>query len=332
MENIKNIQKKLLKLSVVSVICFSFISNCSAEVDKITIDIQNGSNYMGMVVMKKMFWDEIAKKNGISTELNLNKVGGPAAAADRFLSGANQGMTISYPLILTLNEKTNGDAKILFANSMINMLLNTNSPTIKSPKDFKEGDKIAVTALGKSIQAVASKKLAEKVFGDYKYYDKISVQMSHPDAFAALMAGKITAHWSTPPFSQMELEDKRNSTVAKSFDLFGKHHLTAMTVSQKFCTENPKVCSSLYEAYKKSNDWINADLKRAATFFKTNVGANEQVEDYVAQLTSKQIEFNYVPQGITSFSNFLHKTGDLKNPLKSWKDICMPQLQNESGS
>ncbi|MFM2345071.1 MAG: hypothetical protein RLZZ210_1684 [Pseudomonadota bacterium] len=325
-------KKTLLKLSAITLSCVGLVNTCSAEVDKITIDIQNGSNYMGMVVMKKMFWDEVAKKNGISTELNLNKVGGPAAAADRFLSGANQGMTISYPLILTLNEKTNGDAKILFANSLINMLLNTNSPTIKSPKDFKEGDKIAVTALGKSIQAMASKKLAEKTFGDYKYYDKISVQMSHPDAFAALMAGKITAHWATPPFAQMELEDKKNSTVAKSFDLFGKHHLTAMTVSQKFCSENPKVCSSLYEAYKKSNNWINADHNRAAAFFKTNVGANEQVEDYLEQLNNKQIEFNYAPQGIMSFANFLHKTGELKTPLKSWKDLCMPQLHSENGN
>jgi NitT/TauT family transport system substrate-binding protein len=307
-------------------------STCFAQANDITIDIQNGSNYMGMVVMQKMFWSEVSQKNGVQAQLKLNKVGGPAAAADRFLSGANQGMTISYPLILSLHEKTNGDTKILFANAMINMLLNTNDASIQSAKYFKEGHKIAVTALGKSIQAIANKKLAEKTNGDMKAYDTISVQMSHPDAYAALMAGKISAHWATPPFADMELEDKKNKTIAKSFDLFGKHHLTAMVVSQKYCTENTKVCQSLYEAYKKANNWINEDYQRAATFFKSNMSANEQVEDYTQQLKQKRIEFNAVPQGIISFANFLHKTGDIKKPLKSWKDICMPNLHNESGS
>jgi len=324
--------KKIIQLSIIALGCAGFISTSQAEVESITVDIQNGSNYMGMVAMQKLFWKDIAKKNGISTQLNLNKVGGPAAAADRFLSGANQGMTISYPLILKLNEKTKGDAKILFANSMTNMLLNTNNPNIKSAKDFKEGDKIAVTTLITSIQAVANRLLAEKSLGDYKKLDNLSVQMSHPDAYAALMAGKIAAHWSTPPFSSMELEDKKNKTIAKSFDLFGKHHLTAFVVSEKFCNSNKKVCASLYEAYKKSNDWINADFKRASQFFKDNVGANEQANDYLKQLTEKQVEFNYVPQGIISFDKFLVKTGQLQSPLKSWKDICMPNLHNENGN
>jgi len=300
--------------------------------ENVTIDIQNGSNYMAMVAMKKLFWDETAKKNGIQTELTLNKVGGPAAAADRFISGANQGMTISYPLILTLNEKTAGDVKILFANSMIDILLNTNDANIKSAKDFKDSDKIAVTSLGKSIQAISSKKLAEKTFDDQKALDKYAIQMSHPDAFAALMAGKIKAHWATPPFAQMELDDKKNFTIARSFELFGRHNLTAFAVSQKFCTENAKVCDTLFEAHKKANDWINADFNRAADFFKKNVGANEQVEDYLTQLKTKQIQFTYVPHGIKSFADFLHKIGELKTPIKSWKDVVMPQLQKESGS
>jgi NitT/TauT family transport system substrate-binding protein len=321
-----------LLAAAVSLTCLSFTSNSHAEVDKITIDIQNGSNYMGMVVMKKMFWDEVSKKNGLTTELNLNKVGGPAAAADRFLSGANNGMTISYPLIMKLHEKTAGDTKILFANSMTNMLLNSNSETITSAKDFKAGDKIAVTALSGSIQAVSNKMLAEKTLGDHKKLDSISVQMSHPDAYAALMAGKVTAHWATPPFAYMELEDKKNHTVATSFDLFGKHHLTAMVVSEKFCKENEKVCASLYEANEKATNWINADLARAANFFKSNVGANEQADDYLEQLQKKQVEFNIAPQGVMSFANFLYKIGDIKTKLNSWKDICMPVLHGKKGS
>lgn len=320
-----------LKYITVALAIFGTQQYAFAEPASITLDIQNGSNYMGMVVMQKYFWAEEAKKQGITTELKLNKVGGPAAASDRFLAGANQGMTISYPLIIKLNSKTNGDAKILFANAMTNMRLNTNSAEVKSAKDFKAGDKIAVTSLGTSIQAVANKMLADKILGDHKKLDPMTVQMSHPDAHTALMVGKITAHWSTPPFSQMQLEDKKIHTVASSYDLFGKHHLTAFVVSNKYCNENPKTCTALFESYKKANAWINADFARAAKFFQENVGAKETVDDYVKQLQNKDVEFNYVPQGIMSFSNALVKIGEAKSALKSWKDICMPVLAKENG-
>jgi NitT/TauT family transport system substrate-binding protein len=311
---------------------FMIFQAAHAEPEEITLDIQNGSNYMGMIVMKNMFWDAVAKQNGISTKLNLNRVGGPSAAADRFLAGANQGMTISYPLIIKLHEKTKGDAKILVGNALVNMMLNVSDPSIKSAADFKEGNKIAVTTIETSIQAIASKKLAQKTFGDTTKLDRFSVQMSHPDAYAALMVKKITAHWATPPFAQMEIENKQNVTIARSFDLFGPHHLTALAVSEKFCHKNPLTCKTIYDAYSQANAWIVADQERAANYFKANMPVKEDADDYLSQFKNKDLVFEVAPQGIMSFYRFLKEIKQTNVNLNSWKDITLPYVHNLKGS
>ncbi|KAK3604009.1 hypothetical protein CHS0354_026808 [Potamilus streckersoni] len=300
-----------------------------AEESKITIDVQNGSNYMAMFLMQEMFWQEEAKKNGLNTELELNVVGGPAAAADRFLSGANQGMTISYPLILQLHEKTKGDLKILFGNSIVKMRLNVNDPEIKSAKDFKEDHKIAVTSLGTSIQAISTKAFAEKYLKDAKALDKNTVQMSHPDAFAAFSVGKIAAHWATPPYSLMELEVKNGRTLLISDDLFGPHHLTAFALSEAYTKKNPMITKTLFDAYKKATDWINADFKRAAKYFKDKQPkARETAEDYEKQLTSKEIIFDIAPKGVISFGTFVAKTGGIKQVPANVKEVTLPPLHS----
>ena len=302
----------------------------AAEPEKITLDIQNGSNYMGMVIMQEMFWDSVAKEQGIKTKLELNKVGGPGAAAERFLSGANQGMTISYPLILTLHEKTKGDAKILFGNAVLDILLNVNNPNIKTTKDLKDGQKIAVTTLNTSIQAINMRALSEKLYKDYKKLDSITVQMSHPDAFAALMAEKIDGHWATPPFSFNELQNQKIKTIAKSSEIFGPASLTAFVTSERFCKANPKVCDSLFIAYTKAVEWINQDFDRAAGYFEKNVGTKDPKAEYLRQFKDKDIVFTVAPKGIQSYANYVHKFGLIQTPIKSWKEVVLPQLQNNA--
>jgi len=314
---------------------FSFCTlslGAQAQIANVVIDIQNGSNYMAMVIMKEKFWEDVAKEKGIKTTLELNKVGGPGAAAERFLSGANQGMTISYPLILSLHEKTNGDTKILFGNSIIEIYLNVNNPGIKTATDFKEGNKVAVTTLNTSIQAINMRALSDKLFGDYKKLDPITVQMPHPDAFAALMAGKIDGHWASPPFSFSELKDSKVKAIAKSSDIFGPANLTAFATSEKFCKKETKVCDALFEAHKKANDWINADFKKAAEYFAQNVGTKDTTDDYYQQFVNKDIIFTPVPQGIQAYANYALKFGLIKKPLKSWKDLTLPVLHSSKGS
>ncbi|MFO1433100.1 MAG: ABC transporter substrate-binding protein [Candidatus Competibacteraceae bacterium] len=319
------------KIILPAILAMAFGNSSFAEVQEVTIDIQNGSNYMDVAKMKD-FWDDVAKAHGLNTTLTINVVGSPGVVADRLISGASQAGAMSYPGLLKLNEKTDGDMKILFGDGIVNILLNTNNPEIKSIADFKPGHKIAVTSLGISIQAIANRYVADKDLGDWKKLDPLTVAMPHPDAYAAFTAGKIDAHWATPPFSSMETEQTGVRTLAASKDLWGRHHLTVVVVSEKFCKDNPKVCDALFETHQKAVDWIKSQPRQAAEFFQKNIKAKETVDDYYKQLVDKQVEFEIAPQGLEKFAAFLYKIGEIKNPLKSWKDVSMPQLQQLGGN
>ena len=319
------------KMILVAVLALAFSHSAFAELQNVTIDIQNGSNYMDVAKMKD-FWDEIAKEHGLNTTLTVNVVGSPSVVADRLIAAASQAGAMSYPGLLKLNEKTDGDMKILFGDGIVNIMLNTNNPDINSIEDFKPGHKIAVTSLGISIQAIANRYVADKYLGDWKKLDALTVAMPHPDAYAAFTAGKIDAHWATPPFSSMETGQTGVRTLATSDDLWGRHHLTVVVVSEKFCKDNPKVCDVMFETHQKAVDWIKNQPLQAAEFFQKNIKAKETVDDYYKQLINKQVEFEIAPQGLEKFAAFVYKIGEIKNPLKSWKDVSMPQLYELNGN
>jgi NitT/TauT family transport system substrate-binding protein len=324
------------KIILVATLAMTFGTSSFAEVQEVTIDIQHGTNYMDVVNMKH-FWDDVAKAHGLNTTLTINIVDSPRVVADRLISGASQAGAISYQGLFKLNEKTDGDMKILFGNSIVNILLNTNNPEIKSIADFKPGHKIAVTSLGISIHAIATRYVADKELGDWKKLDPLIVAMPHPDAYAAFTAGTIDAHWATPPYSWIEAEQTGVRTLAASKDFWGRHHLTVVVVSEKFCKDNPKVCDALFETHQKVVDWIKSQPRQAVEFFQKSIKAKETVDDYYykqlvyMQLVDKQIEFEIAPQGLEKFAAFVYKIGEIKNPLKSWKEVSMPQLQQLNG-
>ena len=45
-----------------------------------------------------------------------------------------------------------------------------------------------------------------------------------------------------------------------------------------------------------------------------------------------EVEFEIAPQGLEKLATFLYKIGEIKNPLKSWKDVSMPQLYQLNGN
>ena len=63
----------------------------------------------------------------------------------------------------------------------------------------------------------------EKLYGpgNHDRLDKIQVVLAHPEATTALLSGRseITAHMSTIPFQNQQLEDPRVHTVMNSYDV-----------------------------------------------------------------------------------------------------------------
>ena len=190
--------------------------------NEIRIGIQFGLIYLPVEVADAQgFFAAEAKKAGIpDLKVTIQRFSGSPAVTDAVLSDNIDFGAFGTPGLLIAWEKTRGHQDVaglgsLGANSFV---LDTNKPEIKSLTDFTDNDQIAVPATT-SPQAIVLRMAAEKFYGEgqYKRVDKLLVSMPHPDATAALLAGRvISGYMATAPFIavlQAQRQDPRRVHV-----------------------------------------------------------------------------------------------------------------------
>ena len=97
---------------------------------------------------------------------------------------------------------------------------------MKTIADLSTKDRIAVPAVGVSVQSRVLQYAAAKQWGD-KQFDKLDAltqAIPHPDATAAILANSsvITGHFGNPPFQEQELAGNPNAhIVLNSYDVLG---------------------------------------------------------------------------------------------------------------
>ena len=151
-----------------------FAAPVFAETSEIRCAQQYGTSYLALMIMQEQkLIEKHAKQAGLGeVKVTWAKLGGPGAMNDALLSGGLDFGTGGVPSLITLWAKTNGEVRGVGAlNDMPNELI-TNNPKVKTLKDFGQGDKIAVTTVKISTQALLLQMAAAKEFGE-KSYDKL---------------------------------------------------------------------------------------------------------------------------------------------------------------
>ena len=121
-------------------------------------------------------------------------------------------------------DKTRGANKVrgMMPLSSSSVLVLTTDPRIKTIRDFTDKDRIAVSAVKVTAQAIALQMAAAKEWGwDQRFrLDSLLVSMSNPDAMAAVLGGhsEIKTHASIIPFSVIEMESGKVHQVMTSAD------------------------------------------------------------------------------------------------------------------
>src|SRR5262249_989397 len=172
---------------------------------------------------------------------------GPAAVNDALISGTIDIATGGVPGLLVLWSRTKGtpqEVRGISALSSQPFLLNSRDPDVKTIKDFKDSDRIAVPAVKVSVQAITLQMAAARAFGEKEFakLDTKTVSMSPPDATIALLGGKseVTAAFSVPPFQYQQLDNPAIHTVLNSFDVMGgSHTFTVAWASASFRDKKP---------------------------------------------------------------------------------------------
>src|SRR5882672_8810476 len=294
----------------------------SAQVPEIKLAKQFSMGYLQLnVIEQQKLIEKHAKLLGIpDVKVSWHTFNGPAAVNDALLAGSLDIASGGVPGLLTLWAKTKGtpqEVRGISALSSQPFLLNSRNPDVKTIKDFKEGDRIAVPAVKVSVQAIMLQMSAAKAFGDKDFarLDTQTVSMSPPDATLALLGGKseVNAAFSVPPFQYQQLEDPKIHTVLNSFDVMGSSHsFTVAWTTAKFRNEKPLLYKALVAALKDATDIVNKD-KRAAGGLWIDDSKSKLPLDMVAKIVSgPQVHWTMVPENTMKFADFMAHVGTLK--------------------
>lgn len=318
------------------------LSPAAAEVPEIRLAQQFSIGYLQLNVMEhQQLIEKHAKLLGIpEVKVSWQKYNGPAAVNDALLSGNLDIASGGVPGLLVLWAKTKGtpqEVRGISALSSQPFLLNSRNPDVKTIKDFKANDRIAVPAVKVSVQAIMLQMAAAKAFGEKEFakLDALTVSMSPPDATIALLGGKseITAAFSVPPFQYQQLEQAGIHTVVNSFDVMGgSHSFTVAWTSAKFRDKNPVLYKALVAALKEATDIVNKD-KRAASALWIEDGKSKLPLDMVTKIVAgPQVRWTMTPENTMKFADFMTAVGTLKVKATSWKDYFFPEIHDLSGS
>jgi len=267
-------------------------------------------------------------------------LGSGSVMNDALISGNLAFATGGPPPMLTLWSRTRGtpmEVRGVCNQAIMPMYLNTRNSSIHSIEDFTETDRIAVSAIKVSIQAIIVQMAAAKKFGmdAYSRLDELTVGMNAVDATTALRSDQspVTANVSLPPFQYQELKMPGIHKVLSSYDVVGEPHTFSMVwTTRRFQQQNPAIYKAFLDAITEATALIRNDKAKAAQIYLDVTGAKDSFEETLALLNDPEIEFTTVPKGTLRLAKFMHSIGTLEAPPISWKDYFFEDIHALPGS
>jgi ABC-type nitrate/sulfonate/bicarbonate transport system substrate-binding protein len=313
-----------------------------ASAQEIRLAQQFSMGYLQLNVMQhqKLIEKHAAALGIPNAKVSWFKFNGPTAVNEALISGNVDIGSGGVPGLLTLWARTKGTAQEVRGISALSsqpFLLNTRDPNIKSVKDFKDSDRIAVPAVKSSVQAITLEMEAAKIYGakNFTKLDPLTISMTPPDATVALLRGgaQITAAFSVPPFQYQQLEDKSIHTVLNSFDVMGgSHTFTAIWTSKKFRDGNPKMYQAFLAALKEATDFVEHNRRQAAQYWIEDSKSKLPLDMVAKIVAGQQVHWTMVPENTMKFADFMASVGRLKSKPASWKDYFFPDIHELQGS
>lgn len=316
--------------------------DATASAQEIRLAQQFSMGYLQLNVMhhQKLIEKHAAALGVPNAKVSWFKFNGPTAVNEALISGNVDIGSGGVPGLLTLWARTKGtpqEVRGISALSSQPFLLNTRDANIKTIKDFKDSDRIAVPAVKSSVQALTLQMAAAKAYGEKEFekLDPLTVSMTPPDATVALLKGgaQITAAFSVPPFQYQQLEDKSVHTVLNSFDVMGgSHTFTAIWTSAKFRDANPVLYKAFIAALKEATEIVAKNPRAAAALWIEDSQSKLPLDTADKIVSAPQVRWTMVPEHTMKYAEFMASVGRLKAKPESWKDYFFPEIHGEKGS
>ncbi|RYF02179.1 MAG: ABC transporter substrate-binding protein [Comamonadaceae bacterium] len=280
------------------------------------------------------------KAAGVDIKVEFLKLSGGSAVNDALLSGNVEIAGAGVGPLFTLWDRTKGKQNVKGVASLGNFpyYLVSNNPQVKTIADFTDKDRIALPAVGVSVQSRVLQFASAKLWGDKEFnrLDKIQVALPHPDAAAAIIKGgtEITGHFGNPPFQEQELAGNPNARIVlNSYDVLGgPASATVLYATEKFRAESPKTYKAFVDALDESAKFIAANPEKAADIYLKVTGAKTDRDLLLKIIKNPEVQFKIKPENTLGLGQFLHRVGAIKNEPKSVKDYFFEDAHTVNGN
>jgi len=292
------------------------------------------------VAQEQKLIEKHAKAAGVDAKVEWVKLSGGSAVNDALLSGNIEIAGAGVGPLLTLWDRTKGRQNVKGVASLGNFpyYLVSNNPNVKTIADFTDKDRIAVPAVGVSVQSRVLQLASAKLWGDKEFnrLDKISVALPHPDAAAAIIKGgtEITGHFGNPPFQEQELAGNPQARIVlNSYQVLGgPASATVLYATEKFRAESPKTYQAFIEALNEAARFVTANPEKAADIYLKVSNSKIDRALLLKIIQNPEVQFTTTPQNTYALAEFMHRVGAIKNKPASAKDYFFDDAQNAAGN
>ncbi|MGI4720338.1 MAG: ABC transporter substrate-binding protein [Janthinobacterium lividum] len=319
------------------------VSGAAQAEGRIRIAEQFGVVYLLLnVAQDQKLIEKHGRKQGVDIDVDWVKLSGGAAVNDALLSGSIDvaGAGAGLGPLFTIWDRTSGRQNVRAVASLGNFpyyLVSTN-PAVKTIADFSQKDRIALPAVTVSVQARILQMAAAKQWGkaEFRKLDPITQTVPHPDAAAAVIAGKteLNAHFGNPPFQEQELAgNPKAKIVLNSYDVLGgPSSATVLYATEKYVKENPKTYRAFIDALVEAAQLASTNPEAAAdAYLRVNKGNIDRAL-LVKVIRNPQVQFKVAPQNTLVLGQFLHEVGAIKTKPASWRDYFFAHPALDKGS
>lgn len=333
--------RRFLARGLVAAAAFSALLPAARAEGQLRIAEQFGIVYLLLnVAQDQKLVEKHGKAAGVDIQVEYVKLSGGASVNDALLSGSVDIAAAGVGPLLTIWDRTHGKQNVRGVASLGNFpyYLVTNNPNVKTIADFGEKDRIALPAVGVSVQSRVLQLASAKLWGDAQFnrLDKYQVALPHPDATAAIIKGgtEITAHFGNPPFQEQSLAANPNARIVlNSYDVLGgPASATVLYATEKFRNENPKTYRAFVDALDEAAKWIAANPEKAADTYIRVTNAKIDRELLLKVIRNPEVQFKIQPQNTLGLATFLHRVGVIRNKPGSVKDYFFPDAHVAAGS
>ena len=304
-----------LFLLTVGVFIVNQLPNAAAKsLPEIKIAGQFGLVYAPLMVADKL---QIFERYGLKPV--WREYGSGAAVREALISGEADVGFMGIPPFLIGWEK-GCPWKIAMGFVIVPVGLVTNDPAIKSLKNFKPGDKIAVPSPG-SVQHILLSMAAKKELGSANALDNNLIAMAHPDATAALISKKgLTAHFTTPPYLFEESIQPGFHQVTNDIAIFGSpFSFNVGVASQRFHDQKKDEYHRFVKAIDASMTEITKNPRKVAELLAPEFKLTpEKTYQY---MTWPGMNYTTKLYGVMGFAEFMKEAGFIKKAPQNLSEI-----------